>query len=157
MKTVKQAITKETTIASAANAVLAITLTYLALPKEETLPLLGGPEAAGFAMLPPSIGFPLLAPLLISFVVKKSVAAGEIDTSTGKPINWLPKNTFLTAILMVIFAIAVFLPLAIGLVWLIFGSELSYATAMAVNVIYMIALGLVLIPIVVRRAVHLQR
>jgi hypothetical protein len=155
MDTIKKTVISETTLASLGNAVLGAVGTYLALPKLEALPLFGGPESAGFALLPPSVGFPLIAVLLTTYLIGKKTAAGKIDTSSSQAVTWLPRNTLFTALLLTLISIVIFAPVAIGISWLVFGENLTFIQAMIVCVIYLIALAILIIPTVVRRAIHL--
>ena len=150
----RKVVIRETVVSLIINILIGGFLTWKTLPKVDMLPLIGGPESGGFGLFPASILFTFFATLIVTTVIKKQHAAGKIDLGNQTITSWLPKNTLLLALTLVLFFAVIVAPLTLFLAKTLYGAQWLYSHALILNLVYLIAITLIIIPIVVRCAVR---
>lgn len=152
MITPQKLAVNETKIALVVNLFLASMISWLTIPKIDIIPLIGGAESAGFGLLMASLFFPLLAGLLITKVIKSKIASGKLQVAvlmnSSTLLARLPKNTFARSLVVALFFCLV-AAISIFMLNIIFGNQWSYASSIALNIIYVELMTLVVTPIIV--------
>jgi hypothetical protein len=150
--TLKKAIYKETASCLLVNLVIVTIITYLTLPEEELLVLIGGPQSGGFGIFPTSLIFTLLVTILLGTGMHKKMHSGEIELTGFKgnrSLGALPKKLFFRAIVFSLCATLVTAPIFLTAGYIVLGSEVSYVQAFVFNEMYVALLTLLVVPLII--------
>lgn len=155
-----QAVKKETLIGCLINIVIASIITWVAMPKEDILPTAGGPESATFGFFPASILFTFLFTVIATKgFTKRAVAGSLVAEEQDKGLFFsipLPKNVALRGIIFTAIATLIVAPFCVFLSILIFGSNIAYLHGFILNIVYLLAVSIILTPAVIITAVRFK-
>lgn len=151
--TLKNKILKETSISIFVNMFISITILWISLPEEEMLPLIGGPESAGFGLFPFTILFLGIFIPVMTIAVRKQIVSGSIVLDKNTSSCFLPENIFIKTLLLLCLFLFIIAPIYLYLVNMILGLEISYINSWIINLVYVVLLSSSAVPLVIKCAI----
>lgn len=158
MITPQKLIINETRNSLIINFIITAAITFATMPKMDYLPLVGGPESAGFGLLMASLIFPILASLLITKVIQGKIANGKLQIKPSmdypKFLIPLPHSTFARGFVAALFFFLIAFIVIFSLNSIV-GNKWSYTHSILLNIIYVELMTLALVPMIVLTSLRL--
>jgi hypothetical protein len=135
------------------NGIISALFVWLVFGGMERIGLWG---AAGLAadLVPTTFMITLMMGIGLTLMTRGAVRKGQVPPLSSKSV--LPRNVLLRAPLLAIAATATLVPLSVLMLWLLWSRDWTYGEVMTFKIVYGVALGAIVTPIVIGAALRDQ-
>lgn len=147
----RKALTTEAAISILPNAIVSALFVWLLFRGVQHIRL-WGMDGVAFDLVPTTFMLTLMTTIGLTIVVRRRVRAGKVKPASGTAK--LPKNPVLRGIVLGLLMLVLFVPVTVMALTLFWAGDWSFTQMLVFKIIYGIAVGLIVTPLVVLAALR---